>query len=192
MTEIVRKRRMKLASYITISITTIVFFTLAWILASFSENSTTWGIVISIVFIVLIFQLISISIKMVISSIKRLISFKQEKGLWKTLTLIFGICLVVFSSLISIMSLIWIIEVIKNVLFHFSGDGFDSWIINVIYYAKIYICSPGVWASQYDLFVSMLFISIFIFILIWSAGGVAYEILKKILGGNRIKKQQEE
>lgn len=188
------KRKMKLASYLTIALTTIFLFSLAWILTSLSNSfSTIWGIVMAFVFVVLIIQLFSISIKMTVSSIKRLTSFKQEKSLWKMLTLIFGICLVVFAIIISILSLIWIIYVVKDALIHFD-NGFDAWINNVIYYAQLYIggsVKVSVGGNELVLAQYGLFVSIFVLILIWSAGGIAYEILKKILGGNRVKQQHQ-
>ncbi|MBD5423268.1 MAG: hypothetical protein HDR43_02120 [Mycoplasma sp.] len=186
------KIKMRLGSYIAIAITTLIFFIAAWILGgsipSDNSNNIVWGIVSALIFVVLILQLISISIRMLISSIRKLISFRKEKGLWKILTLCFGIGLTLFAALIILFAIVWIIFVINNGLTQNNGEGFNGWCDNQVNTLKVFIMgnkSATLSNAPFGLFVTT-----FIFILIWSCAGIVYEILKKILGGNRRKEEE--
>ncbi len=194
------KRKMKLAKYISTAITTLIVFIAMWSIAEatydklMDDDGIKWlfvaiGIIAFIYVLSLSIGVLSYSIKLTIRMFKE---FKQEKGLWKILTLVFRLGMLLFASLIAILGLVWLIFMIK--------DGFVGtvWtkdmefanrfsLISLIYISGDHGLGYGILNSN----CFGIFVTIFVFILIWSAAGIAFEILKKILGGYKPKKEEQ-
>lgn len=171
------QRKVKIGKYISIAIGTVFWFVLAWIIIGVTKENhylpaAIMGVLMLIVFTSLTFGVLSYSTKAFIKAMK---TFKQEKGLWKILTIVFRIAMFVFALLITAFWLVWFIYMLKNAML---GD-FDNWVENCANYSIYYI-------QSYPLYVAS-----FVFILIWSAAGIVFEILKKITGGYKDKKNDD-
>lgn len=199
---------MKLGKYISLAISTLVVFMIGWITFNVFEwpNEIPYikGIVSALILIILIIYLISTIIPMVIKSIKTIFKFNKEQGLWKILTLAFGIGMTVFAGLIAILSFVWIIFVLKDGLANTKfgggqGNGFDNWVQNNLIVGKYYVAGDtsllggsallsflGFSSAPFGLLTTS-----FVFIELWCIAGIVFEVLKKVLGGNKNKNQDQ-
>lgn len=174
---------MKLGKYISILISTIILFSLSWILTSIIGNEfATWkGFVFGIIMIIISIYSVSIVISIIVNSVKILTRFKKDQAIWKLLTIIFGIGMILFSILITSFAFIWIVYVFKNGIFHFKG----GWTKNVFEAGKSFILGIE---NKLNTMPFNLFVTQFVLILIWSGAGIAYEVVKKIFGGSKNSK----
>lgn len=196
------KRKMKLAKYISTAITTLIVFIAMWSIAEATYDKFLMGddgikwlfVVIGIIAFIYVLSLsigvLSYSIKLTIRMFKE---FKQEKGLWKILTLVFRLGMLLFASLIAILGLVWLIFMIKDGFVGTGGTKDMEFANRFSWISLLYISgnhgleyAPSVNSNCFGIFVT-----IFVFILIWSAAGIAFEILKKILGGYKPKKEEQ-
>ncbi len=199
------ERKMKMGKYISIAVSTLLWFVAAWIIISiFRDKSGDWvayavaaiGIVMLVVFTITTFNVLGFSLGGFFKSLK---TIKQEKGLWKILTIVFRIAMLVFAVLIVIFWLVWFIYMLKDG-FGKSIDieGKPNKIQQFGLVSMLYINGPdgasekaamailGLAKSAYPLYVTS-----FVFVLIWAAAGITFEILKKFLGGYRGKKEDK-
>lgn len=183
---------MKLAKYISVAVTTLVLFVVSWILTGLDRQISSftvyfWGVLFGSLLLVNSIGLASICAVMLINSIKKSLSFRKENGLWKILTLAFGIGMTVLAGLIAIFSLVFIIYALKDGVFGSSfsfetEDGLDEWAFRNLIAGLSFIKGDEI--AQSMTFCS-LYVTSFVFILLWCAAGITFEVLKKVLGGNK-------
>lgn len=197
---------MKLAKYISILSTTILFFVLNWILVGsvsitdVAQNEhkkyiwVTAGIIALIAFTCVTFSILSYSLVIFLKSFK---DWKSEKGLWKILNVIFKIAMFVFAILITIFWLVWFIGMLKDGFKNVNVLGESMWESKIDQFAiisKAYIGGGNVLEGIENLdklglhFLTSsfgLYVTSFVFIIIWGVAGIVFEVLKKVLGGNR-------
>lgn len=183
---------MKLGKYISSIIGAILVFVIGWIIMGVMGGSPTdyaqWkGVISAVILFIFVIYFISVSIKMLTISIKRLLMFKDDKGIWKLLTLAFGIGMIVLAGLVAIFGLVWLIYALKDGITKTSfglTDGFDGWCISNYTAANSFILGKG-WAQFFTNDAPFgLFVTSFVFILIWAGAGITYEVIKKMLSQN--------
>ena len=205
-----KPKKVKMGKYISISITALIVFITTWALSEVIwDKSQTWVkyAFIALAFVMLIY-FTSIAIGVFSYSLKAAIklfkNFKHEKGLWKILTLVFRIAMLLFGIVIAVLWLVWTILMIKDGLvgtYNMKQLGF-SWTDRMSFVSMAYLSGlhdvTGVAAdvvyNLYDLNKNAfgILVTSFVFILIWAAAGIAFEILKRIFGGYRPKKKEDD
>ena len=187
--------RMKLTKYISVLVTTLLVFFVVWIIFCVANTKVYnndnkldvpadigWTSFISL--IVLCFFFISSILGITWYSIKIMFRFYREKSLWKILTLVFGIGMILFSFVIAGFGIKWIVEAISNVVSFFKSINFNGGVS--FDYAQIWRSFCTLTNTAYTNSISFgSYITVFSCMVLWSAVGIAYEIIKKLLGGNR-------
>lgn len=197
-----KKKKMQLGKYISTAVLSVFFFTLVWVLNTIADNSEKFGkwlafgggIISLIAFTSITLSVLVFSTKQFISAFK----FKEEKGLWKVLNFIFKIGMFIFAVLIVIFWLVWFIYMLKDGFGNKKIMGVNIWegtskidqfasisMFHISNYFEDVYKILGFSTAPFGLYVTS-----FVFLLIWSAAGLAYEIIKKLLGGNRAAKEK--
>ena len=188
MAEKTRTRKpLRIRSFLGLTIFIAFWFILAWILGGSvlpkQTFSTGWGILAAIMNIIMIFVMISLSIsllKNVFKFIKNAFTFREKNIFGKILMPVLGIAAAVFTALVLILSVVWIIVISKDALFNFDG-GFDGWL------GKNFIASAFYYTGGADGILvnaataGALFICVFVFGILSCAAGIVYIIINKIL-----------
>lgn len=190
---------MKLSKYIVPFIGSMIAFIATWIVYALIKPETgkelgfldyVGAILMTVVMII---TMVSLSIKLLWSSIRTLLSFRKQQHIWKILTLGFGIGLTLFAGLVVIFNLVWIIFAITKGFangFPFSSGENEgpTWFTGIYVWFVDAVGKAGNGAYAGAAF--GLFVTSFVFTLIWSAAGITFEILKKVLGGNMERKNK--
>lgn len=115
-------------------------------------------------------------------SIRILLGFWKQRGMWKVLGFCFGIGMCVFTVIIFGLVVTWMIKLVESGLFNLRLDPSNP---------------SGIFTGKWQLFLESTkddisntaafrcYIIIFALILIWSIAGVVFEVLKNIFGGNK-------
>lgn len=184
--------RMKLTKYISVLVTTLLVFSAVWIFFSVANSKIGgpnmpvgadmgWTSFISL--IILCFFFISSILGIAWYSIKIMFRFYKEKSLWKILTLCFGIGMILFSFVIAGFGIKWIVDAIPAV---FNSIKFNRGIS--LNYNQIWISFCQLTNNTMSNTISFSsYITVFICMVLWSVAGIVYEIIKKLLGGNKRK-----
>ena len=185
--------RMDVTKYISVLVTTLLVFSAVWIIFCVANTKVVphvpadigWTSLISL--IVLCFFFIYSILGITWYSIKIMFRFYKEKSLWKILTLCFGVGMILFSFVIAGFGIKWIIDAITAV---FNPGFFKS-----IFSNGFSLDYNQIWTSFYQLtnntesnaisFGS--YITVFVCMVLWSIAGIVYEVIKKLLGGNKRK-----
>lgn len=185
--------RMKLGKYISVVVTTLLIYFIVWIIFGVANSQIAsspdmtagagigWTSFISL--IILCFFFISSILGIAWYSIKIMFRFYKEKSLWKILTLCFGVGMILFSFVIAGFGIQWITDAIPSIFKSITFNGGIS-----LNYDQIWnsFCRLTNTAQSNSISFSS-YITVFVCIVLWSAAGIAYEIIKKLLGGNRRK-----
>lgn len=193
--------RMKLTKYISVLVTTLLVFFVVWIIFCVANTKVYktvnnvnvldvpadigWTSFISL--IVLCFFFISSILGITWYSIKIMFRFYKEKSLWKILTLCFGVGMILFSFVIAGFGIKWIVDAITTV---FNPGFFKS-----IFSNGFSLDYNQIWTSFYQLTNNTAsnaisfgsYITVFVCMVLWSIAGIVYEVVKKLLGGNKRK-----
>lgn len=194
-----KRKKMQLGKYISTAVLSVFFFVLVWILNTIAKNSEKFGKLLEFcggVISLIAFTLITLSV--LVFSTKQFIfafKFKEEKGLWKVLNFIFKIGMFIFAILIVIFWLVWFIYMLKdglgikkimgvNNIWEDTSkiDQFSS--MSMFHISNCFENAHKI--SGFSIVPFRLYITSFVFLLVWSAAGIVYEIIKKLLGGNRL------
>lgn len=190
--------RMKLTKYISVLVTTLLVFSAVWIIFSVANSKVYyinnvpqvpadigWTSFISL--IVLCFFFISSILGIAWYSIKIMFRFYKEKSLWKILTLCFGVGMILFSFVIAGFGIKWIVDAITTV---FNPGFFKSIFSNgfSLDYSQIWTSFCQLTNNTMSNTISFSsYITVFVCMVLWSIAGIVYEIIKKLLGGNKRK-----
>ena len=197
-------QKMKMGKYISIAICSIIFFIAIWVISECIWDKdggwVPWVFIILnvatlIFFIPTTLSIFGYSLRGLIKSLR----IKQEKGLWKILTLVFRIAMLLFAVLILILCIVWSIFAIKDGIIGHNNlrnipscswsdrAGWGSLLVvsGLHKLPDVYYTIIGVNSNAFGILVTS-----FVFILIWSAAGIVFEILKRFLGGYRPKKEK--
>ena len=193
--------RMKLTKYISVLVTILLVFSAVWIIFCVANTKVYktvnnenvldvpadigWTSFISL--IVLCFFFISSILGITWYSIKIMFRFYKEKSLWKILTLCFGVGMILFSFVIAGFGIKWIVDAITAV---FNLGFFKS-----IFSNGFSLNYNQIWTSFYQLTNNTAsnaisfgsYITVFVCMVLWSIAGIVYEVIKKLLGGNKRK-----
>ena len=189
--------RMKLTKYISVLVTTLLIFSAVWIIFSVSNTKVyddnkqlnvgaDIGWTSLIILIILCFFFVSSILGIAWYSIKIMFRFYKEKSLWKILTLCFGVAMILFSFVIAGFGIKWIVGAITKGVDFFKTINFNGGVS--FDYNKIwkYFCElTNNTTSNTIEFGS--YITVFVCMVLWSTAGIVYEIIKKLLGGNKRK-----
>ena len=187
MAEKTRTRKpLRIRSFLGLTIFIAFWFILAWILGggvlSNKPYTTGWGILAVIMNIIMIFVMISLSIsllKNVFKFIKNAFTFSEKNIFGKILMPVLGIAAAVFTALVLILSVVWIVIMAKDALFSFDG-GFDGWLGKNFLAATVYYTGGGD-GILFNTAGGALFICVFVFGILSCAVGIVYIIINKIL-----------
>lgn len=180
--------KMRLGKYVSVLITTLLVYFAAWIIFGVANSQITtqdvsagigWTSFISLIVLCCFF--VSSILGITWYSIKIMFRFYKEKSLWKILTLCFGVGMILFSFVIIGFGIQWVVEAIPSIFRAFRFNHGFSLDYNQIWQSFIRLTNSAQTNSIH--FAS--YITIFVFIVLWSFAGIAYEIIKKLLGGNR-------
>ena len=192
--------RMKLTKYISVLVTILLVFSAVWIIFCVANTKVYktvnnenvldvpadigWTSLISL--IVLCFFFVSSILGIAWYSIKIMFRFYKEKSLWKILTLCFGVGMILFSFVIAGFGIRWIIGAITKGVDFFKTINFNGGIS--FDYNKIwkYFCELTNNTSSNTMEFGS-YITVFVCMVLWSVAGIVYEIIKKLLGGNKRK-----
>ena len=192
--------RMKLTKYISVLVTTLLVFFVVWIIFCVANTKVYktvnnanvldvpadigWTSFISL--IVLCFFFISSILGITWYSIKIMFRFYKEKSLWKILTLCFGVGMILFSFVIAGFGIRWIIGAITKGVDFFKTINFNGGIS--FNYNKIwnYFCELTN-NTNFNTIEFGSYITVFVCMVLWSIAGIVYEVIKKLLGGNKRK-----
>lgn len=184
--------RMKLTKYISVLVTTLLVFSAVWIFFSVANSKIGgpnmpvgadmgWTSFISL--IILCFFFISSILGIAWYSIKIMFRFYKEKSLWKILTLCFGVGMILFSFVIAGFGIKWIVDAIPAV---FNSIKFNRGIS--LNYNQIWISFCQLTNNTMSNTISFSsYITVFVCMVLWSIAGIVYEVIKKLLGGNKRK-----
>ncbi len=187
-------KRMKLKKYVTTLLSTLFVYFGVWIAYAVANPYKSGGIDVPtssavtalVCLIILCIFFISSILGTAWYSIKIMFRFYKEKSLWKILTLCFGIGMICFSFIIIGFGIQWLVDAFSNIFnsLNFSSSGIlDN---NNIWNSFIQMTNRA--NSSTISFGS--YITIFVCMVLWSTAGIAYEVIKKLLGGNRVKKSK--
>lgn len=188
------KKPLKATRFIGFALNLLFWFVLAWIIASIlpTNYSGGWGIGAMAFNIIMSFSMISIFLTLVTFTIKFLInsfSFSKKNLGGKILLPILGIVMIIFSLILAGVLLGWISLMFKDVIFRFNAGGFEDY-LKINFDAKsFYLPSPIPNPSLLEDVVNnvevtqgfSLFVTSFVFGLLWSACGIVYAIFDKFL-----------
>ena len=189
--------RMKLTKYISVLVTTLLVFFVVWIIFCVANTKVYdiknelnvpadigWTSLISL--IVLCFFFVSSILGITWYSIKIMFRFYKEKSLWKILTLCFGVGMILFSFVIAGFGIRWIIGAITKGVDFFKTINFNGGIS--FNYNKIwnYFCELTN-NTNFNTIEFGSYITVFVCMVLWSIAGIVYEVIKKLLGGNKRK-----
>ena len=189
--------RMKLTKYISVLVTTLLIFSAVWIIFCVANTKVYdiknepnvpadigWTSLISL--IVLCFFFVSSILGIAWYSIKIMFRFYKEKSLWKILTLCFGVGMILFSFVIAGFGIRWIIGAITKGVDFFKTINFNGGIS--FNYNKIwnYFCELTN-NTNFNTIEFGSYITVFVCMVLWSIAGIVYEVIKKLLGGNKRK-----
>ena len=188
------RKPLRIRSFLSLTIFIAFWFILAWILGGSLPKqtfSTGWGILAAIMNIIMIFVMISLSIsltKNVFKFIKNAFTFREKNIFGKILMPVLGIAAAVFTALVLILSVVWIIVISKDALFNFD-QGFDGWLVrNFVAAGTYYTGGEGFIGSTttgqliaLNSSAGPLFICVFVFGILSCAAGIVYIIINKIL-----------
>lgn len=182
---------MKLGKYVSVLATTLIIYFTAWIIfgvanGNIAANPNTsvgagigWTSFVSLIILCCFF--ISSILGITWYSIKIMFRFYKEKSLWKILTLCFGVGMILFSFVILGFGIQWIVDAIPSIFKSLSFNGGIS-----LNYDQIWNSFCRLTNSAQSNSISFgSYITVFICTVLWSIAGIAYEIIKKLLGGNR-------
>lgn len=178
--------KMKLGKYISVLISTLIIYFVTFMIFAIGNANLTidkkgWASFVGL--IILCFFFISSMLGIAWYSIKILFRFYKEKSLWKILTLCFGVGMILFSFVILGFGIQWIIDAIQSI---FKSLTFNKGIS--LNYEQIWNSFCILTNSAQSNSISFgSYITVFICMVLWSAAGIAYEIIKKLLGGNKRK-----
>ena len=180
--------RMKLTKYISVLVTTLLVFFVVWIIFCVANTKVYktvnnvnvldvpadigWTSFISL--IVLCFFFISSILGITWYSIKIMFRFYKEKSLWKILTLCFGVGMILFSSITTVFNPGFFKSIFSN---GFSLNYNQIW--TSFYQLTNNTASNAISFGSY--------ITVFVCMVLWSIAGIVYEVIKKLLGGNKRK-----
>ena len=189
------RKSLRIRSFLGLTIFITFWFILAWILGGSvlpkQTFSTGWGILAAVMNIIMIFVMISLSIsllKNVFKFIKNAFAFREKNIFGKILMPVLGIAAAVFTALVLILSVVWIIVISKDALFNFD-QGFDGWLSrNFVAAGTYYTGGEGFIGSTttgqliaLNSSAGPLFICVFVFGILSCAVGIVYIIINKIL-----------
>lgn len=188
------KKPLKATKFIGFALNLLFWFILAWIIASIlpSEYSEVWGMGATLFNIIMSFSMISILLTLVTFTIKFLInsfSFSKKNLGGKILLPILGIVMIIFSLVLAGVLLGWLILMFKDVIFQIHADGFKAYFMINLNAKNFYLPSPIPNPSLLEDVVNnveatqefSLFVTSFVFGLLWSACGIVYAIFDKFL-----------
>ena len=184
--------RMKLTKYISVLVTTLLVFSAVWIIFCVANTKVVphvpadigWTSLISL--IVLCFFFVSSILGIAWYSIKIMFRFYKEKSLWKILTLCFGVGMILFSFVIAGFGIRWIIGAITRGVDFFKTINFNGGVS--FDYNKIwnYFCELTN-NTNFNTIEFGSYITVFVCMVLSSIAGIVYEVIKKLLGGNKRK-----
>lgn len=177
------KRKIKITNYIISCLLTIAIFVTCSCLGNFSSAeqnvATTWGFILVILFLSLIPFLVFMSINIVMSSLKKMASYIEEKGRWRTSTIFLGVWQLLISLFVLGLTFYLSYFIVKEILWNLP-KGFEEISPTVIDLAKKYLNGVD------NLIQFRVFIVTISFTLLWCFVGFSYEIIKKTFRGNYI------